>query len=124
MKSLLVVHDTANQRTCQADADTTGLTLLPSHLQEFDMALDEAVEGLTGAQQILIQLKTACISAQTGDIAPPEKLKVQRGVHHCARLLTEIQTLLQPLSLDLQRLMRQEVSFSEEEKRTPGKERH
>ena len=108
----------------QPDADTTDLTLLPSHLQEFDMALDEAIEGLTGAQQILIQLKTACFSAQTGDIAPSGKLKVQRGVHHCARLLTEIQMLLQPLSLDLQRLMRQEVSFSEEEKRTLGKERH
>ncbi len=97
----------ANQRDCETDTCTDGAgreqtMLLQEKRQEFDMAVDEALDGLSGVQQILSMLKVECFSVPTGDIAPAAKLKVQRASHHCNRLIAEIQDLLQPLSHDLE----------------------
>lgn len=97
----------ANQHACETDACTDGADreqtlLLQEKRQEFDMAVDEALDGLSGVQQILNMLKVECFSVPTGDIAPPAKLKVQRASHHCNRLIAEIQDLLQPFSHDVE----------------------
>ena len=110
MVSPLLLQDKvlpANQRDCETDAYTDGAgreqtVLLQEKRQEFDMAVDEALDGLSGVQQILSMLKVECFSVPTGDIAPTAKLKVQRASHHCNRLIAEIQDLLQPLSHDLE----------------------
>jgi hypothetical protein len=95
----------AHQRGGETEVCTDGTgkeqtVLLQEKRQAFDMAIDDALDGLSEVQQILSMLKVECFSVSTGDIASPTKLKVQRAAHHCKRLIAEIQELLQPLSHD------------------------
>lgn len=70
--------------------------------QEFDMSVDEALEGLQGIQQVLNQLQATLFSAPIPTLTPTARLKVRRTSHHCARLLTEVQQHLLPFSQELQ----------------------
>jgi len=79
--------------------------IVQMHRQEFDMSLDEALEGLEGIQQILNKLKGECFSVPIPNLAPPVRLKIQRASHHCTRLMTEMILLLQPFPQELQALL-------------------
>src|ERR1700681_2855717 len=92
------------------DVSATELAkIVQAHRQEFDMSLDEALEGLQGIQQILNNLKEECFSVPTTNLTPPVRLKVQRASHHCTRLMTEMMLLLQPFPQELQALLSLEI---------------
>jgi hypothetical protein len=103
-----------NRHDGKADVCTDGIgreqvALLQEERQEFDMAIEEALDGLSGIQQILGVLKAECFSGFASNIAPAARLKVQRASHHCCRLIAEVQQLLQPLPDDLEALMLRET---------------
>ena len=92
--------------------------LLQTHRQTFDMSLEEALEGLQEAQQVLNTLRAVCFSEPVYAPAPAVKRKVQRASSQCARLITEVIQRLQPFSQELQALLastaHQESSLKEE----------
>lgn len=89
---------------CINTAERERREVLQSQRQQFDMALDEAVDGLQEAQQILHMLKIMYFAEETTVVAPTTRLKLQRASHHCNRLLSEVYQLLQPFSQELQAL--------------------
>jgi hypothetical protein len=94
---------------CIDDVGREQIALLQEERQEFDMAIDEVLDGLSGIQQILGVLKAECFSGLASNVAPAARLKVQRASHHCNRLIAEVQQLLQPLPDDLEVLMLRET---------------
>ncbi|HYU73061.1 MAG TPA: hypothetical protein VEL31_10315 [Ktedonobacteraceae bacterium] len=116
-----------NRHDGEADVCTDGIgreqvALLQEERQEFDMAIDEVLDGLSGIQQILNVLKAECFSGVTSNIAPA-RLKVQRASHHCNRLIAEVQQLLQPLPDDLGALILREIPSRSLETITSSKDR-
>jgi hypothetical protein len=94
---------------CTGGIEREQVALLREERQEFDMAIDEVLDGLSGIQQILGVLKAECFSGSASNIAPVARLKVQRASHHCNRLIAEVQQLLQPLPDDLEALILRET---------------
>jgi hypothetical protein len=84
------------------------IQLLQEERQAFDMAIDEALDGLSEVQQILGRMKLAyCLPG--GHVAPRTKLKIQRAYHHTLRIIAEIQDHLQPLSSEEIHIEREKV---------------
>jgi hypothetical protein len=95
--------------------------IVQAQRQVFDMSLDEAIEGLQGAQQALNALKEAWMFSSTPEI----RLKIQRASHHCMRLMTDIMQSVHPLSQELQTLMSLEtLSLPLKGQASHGKERN
>jgi hypothetical protein len=108
MKSVLLSQDDvshADQFDNQAGEGTDRSTTEPATIaqllrQDFDMSVDEALEGLQGVQQVLHQFEATFFSVPISTLTPEARLKVRRTSHHCTRLIAEVQQLLLPFSQD------------------------